>query len=311
MLPRPASRLPSLCWARANGDRFDRCHRRALGGPLGRGFGTVYGANPPSPRGKTRSCPESVAWGNAQGAPPTRKYSTSAPSSWSVASIWPGGSCSIGLVARRRAPGRDAVVGGHPQDPQHVRPVRDEDRVGELVSRGAARRPHGSTRAWSGWRPRRGSRRPGRRGRSRRRGPRRPRSSGRRRPCRRSRRVRRDAGLVQLDGVVEPCREERRRPAVVLGRAQDDDRVGRALVVALALRPDPVRRVAGDARAMPRQPTTTDHDQVARDRCVASSGSVGSMLVAASALSARGTSCTSRRIRTSTDRCARSGRRSA
>ena len=54
-----------------------------------------------------------------------------------------------------------------------------------------------------------------------------------------------DPGVVELDGVVEPGGEDRRRTAVVLGGAHDHDRRRGALLVALALRPDPVRRVAG------------------------------------------------------------------
>ena len=69
--------------------------------------------------------------------------------------------------------------------------------------------------------------------------------------------------------------EDRRRAAVVLGGAQHHDRVGRPLLVALALRPDPVRRVAGDdgdAEA------AGEDDRVrsrAIDRCIGGWPSVG------------------------------------
>ena len=103
-----------------------------------------------------------------------------------------------------------------------------------------ARRPRGSTRASSGSGPRRGSRRPARRGRSRRPAP--TAASVVRSPSAlppvTTRTARRPRWYSAI-GVVESGREDRRRPAVVLGRAQDDDRVGRPLVVALALRPDP------------------------------------------------------------------------
>ena len=46
--------------------------------------------------------------------------------------------------------------------------------------------------------------------------------------------------------MVEPRREQRGGPAVVLGRAQDDDRVGLAPLVAVALVPDAVRRVPAE-----------------------------------------------------------------
>ena len=54
--------------------------------------------------------------------------------------------------------------------------------------------------------------------------------------------VRRDAGPVQRDGVVEPGLEHRGRPAVVLGRAEHNDRVGGAALVEGALLPDAERR---------------------------------------------------------------------
>ena len=69
--------------------------------------------------------------------------------------------------------------------------------------------------------------------------------------------VRREPGLVQVDRVVEAGLEDRRRPAVVLGGAEDDDRVGRPRVVAVADVPDPERRPADDDDRGRRSPRAT------------------------------------------------------
>ena len=56
--------------------------------------------------------------------------------------------------------------------------------------------------------------------------------------------------------MVEAGLEDRRRPAVVLGGAEDDDRVGRRPVVAVADVPDPVGRPADDEDARRRSPAS-------------------------------------------------------
>ena len=57
--------------------------------------------------------------------------------------------------------------------------------------------------------------------------------------------ARRVAGQEERHPVIEAGGEDRRRAPVVLRCAHHHDRVGRALLVLLALRPDPVRRVPG------------------------------------------------------------------
>src|SRR5439155_13384582 len=51
---------------------------------------------------------------------------------------------------------------------------------------------------------------------------------------------RRETLLVEVHRVSDPRGEDSRRPAVVLGRAEDDDRVGLARLVAMPDVPDPV-----------------------------------------------------------------------
>ena len=169
----------------ANGTGAD-----GVAGPGGTRFRRVLaqytGPNPPRQEGNRFQSRNSAVWGNGQDALPIRKYWASAPSSWSVASIWPARIALDRAGRGRRSPGFDAVVGGHPQHAQHVRPVRHEDRVIEIVR--PQQRPDGADRF---------ERRPAvlvhqdrlrrdalERWRSRGRWP--PRSSGRRWPCRRS-----------------------------------------------------------------------------------------------------------------------------
>ena len=116
-----------------------------------------------------------------------------------------------------------------------------------------------------------------------------------------------EAGAIQRDRVVQPRGEQRRRSAVVLGRAHDHDRIGRALLVELAARPDAIGRIA-DEQGKTHEPEKDHAPDIARD---------GTALYltlrrrpGSGALSDRGTSCTSRPTRTSTGRCARSGHRS-
>ena len=97
------------------------------------------------------------------------------------------------------------------------------------------------------------------------------------------------------DRVVEPGLEHGRRPAVVLGRPEHDDRVGRPLLVAgrPAARSGRPRRAVTTATARPETMNSrTRSPRLDRVR-------------------PRGTSCTSAPIRTSMVRCARSARRTA
>ena len=68
------------------------------------------------------------------------------------------------------------------------------------------------------------------------------------------------AGLEQVDGMLQPRLEDRRRPAVVLGRAEDHDRAGRPGLVLEALLPDPERAVDGHAQQR-RRPSRREPDQ--------------------------------------------------
>ena len=116
-------------------------------------------------------------------------------------------------------------------------------------------------------------------------------------------------GEVQLDGVVEAGREDRRRAAVVLGRAQDDDGVGRALPRRAG--PGPRSGTSRSRRPGRRRgrPRAASRSRSRTHRCrgpIAAGAGRGSGRV-----SGRGTSCTSRPSRTSTGRCGRSARRSA
>ena len=191
MLPRPASRVPLLCaWAARIGNGACRCPG-PWGGPISTGFGTVYGAKPLSPRGKSvpvRSGAPVATSGLVAG---TRRGSTaaSAPSSW-MRGVHP--ARRVGLDRAGRVGEPHAVMPsscGHPQHAQHVRPVRNED-----ARRPGRGRAGACRREWIDC-PRRPARvldedrrRAALPGRSRRPGRWPPRSSGRRRPCRRSRR---------------------------------------------------------------------------------------------------------------------------
>ena len=59
------------------------------GGPRIDGFWHSIRGQSPSAKREIGSVSESAVWGNGQDALPIRKYWASAPSSWSVASIWP------------------------------------------------------------------------------------------------------------------------------------------------------------------------------------------------------------------------------
>ena len=130
----------------------------------------------------------------------------------------------------------------------------------------------------------------GRRGRSRTCARRPPRSSGRPAACRRSPRTSgRSRSCHRLHRVVQASLEHRRRPAVVLRGPEHDDRVDRALLVAVALLPDP------DRRRRPTTATARPETMIRRTRSPARER-----------VRPRGTSCTSGPIRTSMARCGRS-----
>ncbi len=69
-------------------------------------------------------------------------------------------------------------------------------------------------------------------------------------------------GEEERHAVIETGGEHRRWPTVVLGRPHDHDRVGRSLLVALALGPDPVRGVAG-GQGQPEAGSAEQPEQVA------------------------------------------------
>ena len=96
---------------------------------------------------------------------------------------------------------------------------------------------------------------------------------------------------------------DRRGDPVVLGRAEDDDRVGRAAVVAVALVPDPPRRVGEDDERAGRHGQRETGEVLQHVRPWPGRRPLLD-------LSDRDTSCTSGPSRSSTGRCGRSGRRS-
>ena len=205
------------------------CHR-GPGRPGRDGVLAQYtGPNPAPPRGKIRAVRSDASPEGTLRAPRRPGSSwTSAPSSWSVASIWPRRIVLDRAGRRRRAPGRDALVGGHPQHAQHVRPIRHEDRVGQPVR---SRRTAPTARIDSSVvrlavlpQDRVGRHAVGDRVGAGGGGLGRPVALG---LAAGHDQVRRDAGMEERDGVVQPRREDRRWPAVVLGRAHHHDRVGR------------------------------------------------------------------------------------
>src|ERR1044072_3071060 len=99
MLPQPASRAPFLYGGQgANGTGAGVCVE-GPGGPVFDGFWHSISGQTPSAKREIGSVSESNRQGRRQEALPIRKYWASAPSSWSVASIWRPGSRSMGLVA--------------------------------------------------------------------------------------------------------------------------------------------------------------------------------------------------------------------
>ena len=326
LLPRPASRTPSLCCGR----RVERglgtkdvC--RGLGRPRTAGFGTVYGANPLSPRGKSRAACDASRRIGAPGRRGRASQRRSPPVDEVVrrarrargSSRRPGRarSPSMGLVRVGEPQAVMPASARHPQHPQHVRSVGHEDARDGCRGRQQDLPRRGSTRASFGSAPRPGSPRAARRARWRRRGRRRPRSSGRRRPCRRSRTSRGAiAGQVQRR---RRGRGGRRRPSTAARRtarrpSPRSHRPG-APRRCLALCPDPVRGVARrPGRRRGRRPTPSRSRSRHHRRAPAlSAGARAVRRRRVRSVSGRDTSCTSRRSRTSTGRSARSARRSA
>ncbi len=223
---------------------------------------------------------------------------------------------------RRGAPRIDALVAGHHQHPQHVGPIRHEDRVADAVfAQHRGNSLEGFERRTADVLHQDAIRRhaafegvgasDGRLGRA-----------VALELAARHDEVGRGATEIERDGMVEPGREDRRGPAVVLRRAKDDDRARRPRLVAVANLGDPERRVA-DEQGGPGACDEAERNDVPQDVAIdqatlrsrrrgsAATAGIGRSGPAVADLIGRGTSCISAPSRTSRDRCGRSAHRLA
>src|SRR6476660_2612043 len=103
------------------------------GGPISAGFGTVYGAKPLSPRGKSVLSTIGTNGGDERSAS-TQDEVLGERAELVKRRVEPARGITLERAGRGRpAPRGDAVIRGPPQHPQHVRTLRDEDRIGQMM----------------------------------------------------------------------------------------------------------------------------------------------------------------------------------